>query len=59
MRFTLKQLEYFLAAAEAGSITIAAARARISQPSISAAISRWKPSSASICSSATRRKASS
>lgn len=39
MRFTLKQLEYFLAAAEAGSITIAAARARISQPSISAAIS--------------------
>ena len=39
MRFTLKQLEYFLAAAEAGSITIASARARISQPSISAAIS--------------------
>lgn len=39
MRFTLKQLEYFLAAADAGSITIAAARARISQPSISAAIS--------------------
>lgn len=39
MRFTLKQLEYFLAAAEAGSITVAAACARISQPSISAAIS--------------------
>ncbi|QGA58734.1 LysR family transcriptional regulator [Brucella sp. 458] len=39
MRFTIRQLEYFLAAAEAGSITIAAARARISQPSISAAIS--------------------
>lgn len=39
MRFTLRQLEYFLAAAEAGSITIAAARKRISQPSISAAIS--------------------
>jgi DNA-binding transcriptional LysR family regulator len=40
MRFTLKQLEYFLAAAEAGSITIASARARISQPSISAAIAQ-------------------
>lgn len=38
-RFTLKQLEYFLAAAEAESITLAAARMNISQPSISAAIS--------------------
>lgn len=39
LRFTLKQLEYFLAAAEVGSITLAAERMNISQPSISAAIS--------------------
>ena len=39
MRFTLKQLEYFVAAAEAGSIKLASERINISQPSISAAIS--------------------
>lgn len=39
MRFTLKQIEYFVAAAEAGSITIASDRVHISQPSISSAIS--------------------
>lgn len=39
MRFTIKQLEYFVAAGEAGSIKIAADKISISQPSISAAIS--------------------
>jgi DNA-binding transcriptional LysR family regulator len=39
MRFTLKQVAYFVAAAETGSITLAAERVNISQPSISAAIS--------------------
>ncbi len=39
MRFTLKQLEYFVAAGEAGSITGASERVHISQPSISSAIS--------------------
>lgn len=39
MRFTLKQIEYFVAAAQAGSITLASQRVGISQPSISAAIS--------------------
>jgi DNA-binding transcriptional LysR family regulator len=39
MRFTLKQIEYFAAAAETGSITHASERVHISQPSISAAIS--------------------
>jgi DNA-binding transcriptional LysR family regulator len=39
MRFTLKQIEYFAAAAETGSITLASERVHISQPSISAAIS--------------------
>ena len=38
MRFTLRQLEYFVAAGEAGSVTLAAARMSISPPSISAAI---------------------
>src|SRR3954463_9605908 len=38
MRFTLKQLEYFVAAGDRGSITIAAEQVNISQPSISAAI---------------------
>lgn len=38
MRFTLKQIAYFVAAAETGSITLASARVAISQPSISAAI---------------------
>lgn len=39
MRFTLRQLEYFVAAGEAGSIRLAAERVNISQPSVSAAIS--------------------
>jgi len=40
MRYTLKQLAYFVAAAEAGSITAAARQLHISQPSISAAIAQ-------------------
>jgi DNA-binding transcriptional LysR family regulator len=39
MRFTFRQLEYFVAAAETGSITLASERINISQPSISTAIS--------------------
>jgi DNA-binding transcriptional LysR family regulator len=38
MRFTLKQIGYFVAAAETGSITLASERVNISQPSISSAI---------------------
>ena len=38
MRFTLKHLEYFVAAAETGGIKPASGRINISQPSISAAI---------------------
>lgn len=40
MRFTLRQLEYFIATAEAGSITVASERIHVSQPSISTAISQ-------------------
>jgi DNA-binding transcriptional LysR family regulator len=39
MRFTLRQLAYFIAAGETGSITVASERINISQPSISTAIS--------------------
>jgi DNA-binding transcriptional LysR family regulator len=39
MKFTFRQLAYFIAAAEAGSITAASKRANISQPAISTAIS--------------------
>lgn len=39
MRFTLRQLGYFVAAGETGSVTRAAEQVNISQPSISAAIS--------------------
>lgn len=39
MKFTLRQLSYFIAAAETGSITLGAKRANISQPAISTAIS--------------------
>jgi DNA-binding transcriptional LysR family regulator len=39
LKFTLRQLEYFIAAGETGSITLASERANISQPSISTAIS--------------------
>ena len=38
MRFTLRQLEYFVAAGESGSVRLAAERVNISQPSVSAAI---------------------
>ena len=39
MRFTLRQLSYFVAAGETGSVTRAAEQVNISQPSVSAAIS--------------------
>src|SRR3984957_8082166 len=39
MKFTFRQLAYFIAAAETGSITAASKRANISQPAISTAIS--------------------
>jgi DNA-binding transcriptional LysR family regulator len=39
MKFTFRQLSYFIAAAECGSITLASKRANISQPAISTAIS--------------------
>lgn len=39
MRFTLRQLEYFIAAGETGSVTLASEHAHISPPSISTAIS--------------------
>jgi DNA-binding transcriptional LysR family regulator len=38
MRYTFRHLEYFIAAGETGSITLASERIHISQPSISAAI---------------------
>jgi len=40
MSFTLRQLSYFAAAGETGSITLASQRVNISQPAISAAISQ-------------------
>ena len=40
MKFTLRQLAYFIAAAETSSITLASKRASISQPAISTAISQ-------------------
>ncbi|MBN9670499.1 LysR family transcriptional regulator [Roseibium aggregatum] len=40
MRFTLKQLEYFVAAGETGSIARASERIHVSQPSISTAIAQ-------------------
>jgi len=39
VKFTFRQLGYFIAAAETGSITAASQRASISQPAISTAIS--------------------
>src|SRR5271154_3966318 len=39
MKFTFRQLAYFIAAAETGSITLASKRANISQPAVSKAIS--------------------
>ena len=38
IRFTLRQLEYVVRAAETGSVTLAAKRVRASQPTVSAAI---------------------
>jgi len=40
VRFTLRQLEYFVAAGEAGSITEAARRTHGSQPTVSSAVAR-------------------
>ena len=40
MRFTLRQLEYFVATGECGSIRLASERIHVSQPSISTAISQ-------------------
>ncbi len=40
LRFTLRQLEYFVAVGEVGSITIASERVNVSPPSISAAIAQ-------------------
>ena len=40
MRYTLKQLQYFVAAAETGSVKLAAQQIPISQPSVSSAISQ-------------------
>jgi DNA-binding transcriptional LysR family regulator len=40
VRYTLRQLEYVVAAAEAGSVTVAAERTHASQPTVSAAIAR-------------------
>ena len=39
-RLSLRTLRYFVAAAEAGSLTAAAGRVHVSQPSLSEAISR-------------------
>src|SRR5258708_12581968 len=38
MRYTLRQIEYFIATAETGSITLVSERVNVSQPSISTAI---------------------
>lgn len=40
MRFTFRQLEYFVATGESGSIRLASERIHVSQPSISTAISQ-------------------
>ncbi|WP_430465905.1 LysR substrate-binding domain-containing protein [Tabrizicola sp.] len=40
LRFTLRQLEYFLAVGQTGSVTLAAEKMHVSAPSISAAISQ-------------------
>lgn len=40
LRFTLRQLEYFVAVGEAGTITLAADKVNVSSPSISAAIAQ-------------------
>lgn len=40
LRFTLRQLEYFVTAGESGSIAAASQKLNVSSPSISAAISQ-------------------
>lgn len=40
LRFTLRQLEYLIAVADCGSVTLAAERVNVSAPSVSAAISQ-------------------
>ncbi len=40
LRFTLRQLEYFVAVGEAGSVTLASEKMHVSAPSISAAIAQ-------------------
>lgn len=40
LRFTLRQLEYFVAVGEAGSIALAAEKVNVSSPSISAAVAQ-------------------
>jgi DNA-binding transcriptional LysR family regulator len=40
LRFTLRQLEYFIAVGEAGSVALASKRVNVSSPSISAAIAQ-------------------
>ncbi len=40
LRFTIRQLEYFVAVGEAGSITLASEKVNVSPPSISAAIAQ-------------------
>ena len=40
LRFTLRQLEYFVAVGEAGSIAVASEQANVSSPSISASLSQ-------------------
>lgn len=42
LRFTLRQLEYFVAVGEAGSIAFAAEKVNVSSPSISAAVSQME-----------------
>ena len=40
LRFTLRQLEYFVAVGEAGSVALAADKVNVSSPSISTALAQ-------------------
>ncbi|WVM87828.1 LysR family transcriptional regulator [Halopseudomonas pachastrellae] len=51
----LRSLRYFCAAAEAGSLTAAAERCHVAQPSISNAVANWSRSLPCACSVAARR----
>lgn len=42
LRFTLRQLEYFIAVAESGSVALASKKVNVSSPSISAAITQME-----------------